>query len=83
MNLPITNMLIQAGYMSTDRGNHKNDFNGDTSFVKWTMNGSKITYDCDRTKNLDCPRVKNNQPCDNCKGTSNQQYAKLYEKEGN
>ncbi len=30
---------------------------------------------CDRSKNIECPRVKRNEPCGNCKGTRNIKYA--------
>ena len=35
---------------------------------------------CDRSKNYLCPRVKNNLPCGDCKGTRNIKFAKEFDK---
>lgn len=34
---------------------------------------------CERSKNIDCPRVKKNIPCGDCKGTKNIKFAKVFE----
>lgn len=33
---------------------------------------------CDRSLNKSCPRVKNNEPCGDCKGTTNMEFAKIF-----
>ena len=42
----------------------------------------QVHFVCDRNKNKDCPRVKRNLPCGDCKGTKHYKFAKVYSVKG-
>lgn len=63
----LTNILAREGYFGK-----KSNSQG---IIKWHYDSSYIYYNCDRSKNVDCIRVKKNLPCGECKGTTNVQYA--------
>lgn len=41
---------------------------------------SAFCFECDREKNTECIRVKQNLPCGDCKGTTNVKFAKTFTK---
>jgi hypothetical protein len=64
----LTNILAKKGYFG-------NNTVSSQQHITWHYDSSYIYYDCDRNLNTNCPRVKNNLSCGDCKGTTNIKYA--------
>lgn len=65
----LTNLFAQQGMFGNNKGAKSK------GSIVWHYDGSYMYFDCDRKKNIKCPRVRRNLPCVECKGTKNVKFA--------